>query len=215
DQEEEEIVEEESLEETDAAEEDNDRRVAGTHYQHELADYAGVYLHPAYGEVTVSQENDQLQVQYYSVTVSLEHFHFETFFGENEDGVVVKPTFITDANGKVVALEQVMEPMLPALRFDKQPADRLSDPAFLQIFVGEYQFGDDGPVITVELAEDHLRASIPGQPTYDLEPLDGTEFRYKQLPPTFTLEFILENDEPVAVVSHQPNGSFRAKRVEE
>ncbi len=51
-----------------------------------LADYAGIYEHPAFGRVEVSVDNDKLKVKFQSGIISeLEHFHFDVFKGTTSD----------------------------------------------------------------------------------------------------------------------------------
>lgn len=198
-------------EEEDEEEEEIERRVEGTQPQHPLADYVGTYEDPGYGEVVISQEEEQLVFTYYNYTFPLEHWHYETFAGEDEEsGLEVQPRFETDRNGKVSGLYLQAEMSVPDIHFVKQPGERLSDPDFLATLTGEYTL-DGGTTVEIELVGDHLVATVQGQPPYDLEPYEGTEFRLASLN-GFTVEFILEDDESTALIFHQPNGHFRAER---
>ncbi len=202
-------------EEAEAEEEEEDivRRVEGTSYQHALEAYTGTYTHPGYGDVLVVQEGGQLVASYYKLQFPLNHWHFETFKGEDESiGAEIEPTFVTNRAGQVIGMDLQVEIMLPDIRFEKQPEERLTDPAFLESLVGVYEL-EGGMTVTIEFSGDHLTATVPGQPLYDLEPLQGTEFKLKQLS-GFTMEFLLVDDKPVALISHQPNGHFRAERSE-
>jgi CubicO group peptidase (beta-lactamase class C family) len=51
-----------------------------------LADYAGIYEHPAFDRVEVSADNDKLKIRFQSGLISeLEHFHFDVFKGTTSD----------------------------------------------------------------------------------------------------------------------------------
>lgn len=51
-----------------------------------LADYAGVYEHPAFGRVEVTVDNEKLTAYFQSgLTSELEHFHFDVFKGTTSD----------------------------------------------------------------------------------------------------------------------------------
>ena len=51
-----------------------------------LADYAGIYEHPAFDRVEVMEDNDKLTVKFQSgLTSELEHFHFDVFKGTTSD----------------------------------------------------------------------------------------------------------------------------------
>ena len=150
-------------------------------------------------------------LHYFDFSFDLEHWHFETFAGEEETiGLEIKPTFETDSEGRIVALREKVEVALPAIRFAKKAADKLSDPDFLDTLVGTYSFSEANSM-EVSRKGKRLFASLPGQPDYELVPLQGIEFSLKQLD-GFSMEFIEEDGKIVAVVSHQPNGNFRAER---
>ncbi len=53
--------------------------------------------------------------------------------------------------------------------------------------------------------------TVPGQPTYDLEPYLGTEFRIKGLE-GYSVLFQVEKKDVTGLVFIQPNGTFPAKR---
>ncbi|MFN7939717.1 MAG: DUF3471 domain-containing protein [Bryobacteraceae bacterium] len=44
-----------------------------------LAEYAGVYRHPAYGNVRVEEKDGGLEVRFDAVTLRLKHFHYDVF----------------------------------------------------------------------------------------------------------------------------------------
>ncbi|NIM58137.1 MAG: serine hydrolase [Candidatus Aminicenantes bacterium] len=51
-----------------------------------LADYAGVYVHPAFGLVEVAVDNEKLTAYFQSgLTSELKHFHFDVFKGTTSD----------------------------------------------------------------------------------------------------------------------------------
>ncbi len=51
-----------------------------------LADYAGIYEHPAFDRVEVNVDNEKLTVYFQSgLTSELEHFHFDVFKGTTSD----------------------------------------------------------------------------------------------------------------------------------
>ena len=61
------------------------------------------------------------------------------------------------------------------IRFDRLPPAELYDPGFLQTLVGDYDLG--GAVCEVRLrGAATLTVTVPGQPTYVLEPYRRTEF---------------------------------------
>jgi hypothetical protein len=64
-------------------------RVAGTGPTAALAEYAGVYDHPVWGDLTVTEENGTLRVHAGpapTMAGTLEHWHYETFRTKLGDG---------------------------------------------------------------------------------------------------------------------------------
>ena len=179
-----------------------------------VSSYAGKYKHPAYGTITVKEKEGKLNMQYYDLNMSVEHWHFETFMGKIEDlGMEILITFETNAKGQITALTAPLEPSMDPLRFKVQKdSERAKDVDFLSQFVGAYMLNASRE-IKITLDGNKLKAHIEGQPTYDLEYMSGTEFSLKQLD-GYSAEFVIENGKVSAVKSHQPNGTFTAKRKE-
>lgn len=55
------------------------RRKPGTKPSRDLADYAGIYRSPGYGELTITLEKDALRLTWSYHRLPLRHFHFDTF----------------------------------------------------------------------------------------------------------------------------------------
>lgn len=74
---------------TAAAEENaiaNPFRVADTRPSHPLADYAGRYRHPAYGDLTLRATPDgHLRGDLHGLSLTLSHYHYETFVTATEE----------------------------------------------------------------------------------------------------------------------------------
>jgi CubicO group peptidase (beta-lactamase class C family) len=60
-------------------------RQPGTRPSRPLAEYAGVYEHPAYGRATVTMSDGRLQWEWSSFRVLLEHFQVDTFVAKDEN----------------------------------------------------------------------------------------------------------------------------------
>ncbi len=54
-------------------------RVAGTRMSHKLADYAGTYHHPGYGNVQIREESGRLNVEWAEYRTPLAHWHYDVF----------------------------------------------------------------------------------------------------------------------------------------
>jgi len=80
------------------------RRVLNTTPSLPLADYAGKYSDPLYGELEIALSENNLQVDInHFVKASLQHWHYNTFRGPYEKDWYGKAlaNFILDVNGKV------------------------------------------------------------------------------------------------------------------
>jgi CubicO group peptidase (beta-lactamase class C family) len=90
-------------------------RKPGTHPAHPLADYAGTYLHPAYGTVTVSAEGDHLVFKLNRLSAPLEHYHYEVFIVPQADRVLgsQRVRFETGMSG---AVDEVAVPLEDGVR---------------------------------------------------------------------------------------------------
>jgi hypothetical protein len=71
-----------------------------------------------------------------------------------------------------------LEPTGNDIIFKRVPNKEMRDRAFLEQFVGVYEFLEMQIVISLK-GEQTLSASFPGQPGYELEPYKGTEFLTK------------------------------------
>lgn len=112
--------------------------------------------------------------------------------------------------GNVYAVSAPFEPSVKDIVFTKKPDARLSDPAYLQRFLGQYELTPQ--VITVGLRGSGLTLFMPGQPIYDLEPGLGDEFILKQAK-VITLHFVQDGQGNVTALDvRQPEGVFTAKR---
>jgi CubicO group peptidase (beta-lactamase class C family) len=183
-------------------------RKIGTRPTHPLADYAGEYENPGYGVLTIGLVKQQLVATYNHITTPLEHWHYDVF---NAMRVESDPTFEDmkyhfrdDVSGNIAIVEAPFEPSVDPIVFRKRPDRRMSDPAYLRQFTGDYLLAPQ--VISVSLRGSMLVLTIAGQPPYELVPqIDGwfelaslTGFRARFSGDTLELA--------------QPNGLFIAKR---
>lgn len=191
-----------------------------------VASYAGRYSHPGYGDVTIElvdaaapPADQALGLRYGILDVPLEHWHYEVFRCSEADGMELAEGlmvhFRDDRDGYVAALEIPLEGTTESVHFERQPDALLLDPAHLGALVGRYSLL--GQILTVDLGTGGvpLTLHVPGQPTYDLAP--GTHGRFGLADMDgFTVRFdAAEGDTPAALVLFQPNGTFRAEKVEQ
>ncbi|MHB1426887.1 MAG: serine hydrolase [Gemmataceae bacterium] len=81
------------------------RRHLGTRPSRELAGYAGVYEHPAYGTVRVRLENGRLVWLWERFSKPLEHYHYDTFTLPIEEMGNPRVVFTLDAKGSVARMK--------------------------------------------------------------------------------------------------------------
>lgn len=74
------------------APESPENRVEGTRPSHALAEFSGVFEHPAYGVVTINEQYGKLSFDFHGVVTPLQHWHYDVFVGEH---VISNPKFQT------------------------------------------------------------------------------------------------------------------------
>ncbi len=187
-------------------------RKTGTKPAHPLEEYAGTYEHPAYGTLSVAKEGNKLVARDNGFVLDLEHWHYEVFRGVDRTLPDLKFmfTFVTNTKGDVDQIEVPLEPSVDPIVFSRKASEQLSDSTYLAQFVGEYELRGTTVTVVHERA-DLLTLTVPGQPTYELEPYRTNEFNLKGLK-GFSVRFTVEDDEVTEVVFHQPNGVFPAPR---
>lgn len=182
-------------------------RVQGTSPSHPLKDYTGEYENPAYGKITIQQEEDSLKGKFHSFEFDLEHWHYDVFKPSEQVGMI---SFQTNLKGDIDRLSVPLEPAVAPIVFTKKVPEEMKDPEFLSQFVGEYEVSE--MVITISLKGNSLYASIPGQPTIELIPYKETEFSLKGLQ-GYSVEFVMEKNEVIEIIIKQPGMSLRGKKI--
>jgi CubicO group peptidase (beta-lactamase class C family) len=201
---------------TEAEQKKEATRVGGTSPSHKLADYAGDYEHPGYGELKVELEEGKLRVAYNDIVAPLEHWHYDVFNGAETEGDKTfedaKLLFRGDVNGNITEVEWTLEPRVDPILFLKRPAAELFDPEYLRRFVGRYEL--PGQVISIELVGDSLTATIPGAQQFTLVPDLSGRFVLEEYS-LVSIEFVMDDDGKVSGASfYQPDGVYEAKRME-
>jgi len=196
--------------EKEASAEGDGNRKEGTSPSHPLADYAGTYAHPAYGEFTVVFDGRMLKGTFRGATADLEHYHYDVFKFKHPKGIEFKFTFALDDDGNVASVSSPLQAGVDAIVFLRVADESLKRVDYLEKFVGEYDLA--GQPLTFEIRNGVLYGLIAGQPPYELEPLRENSFRLKALE-GYSVEFKVDEGGDVArVVVHQPEGDFIAKR---
>ncbi|CAN5570143.1 serine hydrolase [soil metagenome] len=188
---------------------DTHDRVEGTKPSHELKDFAGTFMHPAYGKVTITSNDDNLAVKFNDIAFPLEHYHYDVFFINNEsDFKGMKFTFFTSTEGKIDKVNIPLEPAINPIEFKRVP-EVSTTTADLIKFEGLFELS--GMTLTVTLKGKSLWLNVPGQPEYELDPVSENKYEIKTLP-GYSVSFDQDNNIVTAIVLHQPNGVFTAKK---
>lgn len=156
-------------------------RKSGTRPSHPLGDYPGHYEHPGYGTVRVEQAGKGLSVRYGILNAALEHFHYDTFEFLTDPVAQDKLTlrFETDWAGEIASLAIPMEPLTPAIMFQRVADPRMRTREFLSPLTGEYQLGPSSWDVVLR-EDDVLQLRTQTGQVFDLEPVRDTTFRIKE-----------------------------------
>ena len=192
---------------------DKDRKL-DTRPSHPIADYAGDYENPGYGTVSVIKDGDGLKLKTPVAEGPLSHYHYDVFELKAMilgDEMKSKVAFTTDLKGNIAGLSVQMEPSAKDIVFTRTADKGMMEKGFLEKFVGTYIL--TGAEVKVVLQEGKgLVLNVPGQQDFELVPYRGTEFNLKGLP-GYSVEFKLDAAGAVTeMISHQPNGTFTAKK---
>ncbi len=191
-------------------------RVADTQPSHPLGDYAGTYEDAGYGTLLIDHADGQLSMTYNGIHAPLEHWHYEVWNAlEDEDDPAFegqKLLFRHDLDGNVAAVEARFEVQTGPIVFDKAPPAQLTDPTYLAQLTGRYSL--NGQIADIALSGTTLTVHLPGQPTYTLMPQVSGRFMLKEVS-IVTLNFDRgDSGEVTGITFYQPNGVFKATRVE-
>lgn len=182
---------------------------------HALSAYAADYAHPAYGVISIREQDGALHWSWRGMGAPLSHRHFETFVTPeiidklHPDNLSI--TFQTDRDGNIAHLSLPLEPMVKDIIFERRAAGDCLDAAFRARCVGLFRSGSINHRVTMD-SEGRLILKPDYQPAYRLEPQQGRRFRIMELE-GFAVEFRGEDEIVGQIIFHQPNGTFIADRV--
>jgi CubicO group peptidase (beta-lactamase class C family) len=191
-----------------------DGRKEGRPPAHALEEYAGEYEHPGYGVIAVDLRGDTLRATLNGIEYEVAPYHYEVFqFSYEMQGTQhLLAIFSADVQGNVNRLSMPLEPAVREIVFERIPDRRLSSRDFLDQLAGEYTV--KGMPLTVALLGDRLVASVPGQPTLELEAYRGSTFNVKGMA-GFSVTFKQDASGKVAELEFvQPGAVLTGKRVE-
>jgi CubicO group peptidase (beta-lactamase class C family) len=179
---------------------------------HPLEDYAGVYRHLGYGEVELSMVDGKLKAVFNNMEFQVEPYNYEFFeFHYELIDLHIKGGFTTDDKGNVSKLALPLEPNVKEIVFERAVESRLRERSFLERLAGTYEVMNMPLVIALK-GEDTLSGTLPGQPSFELEPYRGTTFLWKGVTGV-SLTFRVGEDGPAdSIELVQPGLVLEARR---
>ncbi|WP_327233391.1 serine hydrolase [Streptomyces sp. NBC_01317] len=157
-------------------------RASGAPVTRALAEFAGTYLHPAYGELTVRVEGDRLVPDFHDVPadrirlIHRGHDAWDLEFVADES--LCPLVFTQDTNGEITGLAATLEPAVAPAVFVRRPGPVAV--TLLEAMAGTYEMGPTTLVIHRRGDELAATSSILGDLV--LTPSGGTSFRCPTLP---------------------------------
>ena len=158
-------------------------------------------------------EGDSPAGRYGQFSSTLRHEQYDVFELHPEvggDEQTFKVHFRVAMDGSIDEVAIPLESAVDPIVFTRTADKTLTSVEYLRQFTGEYALR--GQTLTVRLrGEDTLILTVPGQPTYTLEPTSKNSFTLKDQS-GFRVEFKMTGDAATQMVLHQPNGTFTAER---
>ena len=194
------------------------QRLPGTQPSHALADYTGIYSHPAYGELEVLQHKECLFVRFHGQESKLIHHHYDIYILENLQVELnlqgygdIEVQFNSDLQGKISIAEVRFEPEAEPVRMLKKEPEQFTSAEYLERFAGVY--ASENSDITIYVQNQTLFASLAGGgQIIELLPEKENLFCFK-IQPMMKVEFQIngKGKAMAAILSH-PGGQSIAKR---
>ncbi|EFH85792.1 serine hydrolase [Ktedonobacter racemifer] len=158
-----------------------DSRVPDASLSHPLKDYTGSFEHPGLGTFTITQDGETLKGIYNDSDFTFQHLHYDVFLVTSERFEIhIKGAFVTNLDGDIESFSLPIEPEAKPIAFMRVAGKHLQAKSVLGQFCGAYEVMDQ--TATVAFKSEHtLSLTLPGQPTYELEPYKEDSFRVKGL----------------------------------
>ena len=184
---------------------------------HATKDYAGNYNNPGYGTLNIYLQNDSLFAKTGNKVLWLRHNNYDVFdlFIKDDDGGIdttnslINAQFQLNTEGDIESVSIPFEAKIKPIEFRKQLAAKEISKEVLQKYIGDYDIGGVTAKIFLK-NEKTLYALIPGQPEYELIPVDKDKFAIKILSGYFILFAINDAGKVTGLTFMQPNGNFKA-----
>lgn len=187
---------------------------------HPIKDYEGIYAHKGYGSFTVALRHDSLFMLLKDKQLWLKHYHYDVFDAwlvDKKDGIdtvdqeALKVQFVMNVAGDIESASLPLEPSVKALIFTRSSKEMDVKKDDMAKYPGDYELA--GTVVKVYLKGDKtLFVLVPGQPEYELVPIEKDRFGLKILSGYYVKFAVNEKGEVTDLTFQQPNGNFKAVR---
>ena len=179
-------------------------RVPNTKPSHPIEDYAGEYEHPAYGIIKIDQIQSGLQMDYHTIKLPLDHYHYDRFDTPDDERYGTwSINFQTNPQGDVD--KAVMSVDEGEVTFVRRP-ETLSDQMLRQL-AGTYETPTGAKFQVILQDNGRLVLSYPGQPNDELIPYKGLKFRVPEYSDV-VFEFVMDKDRVTSFKRRDASGEF-------
>ena len=191
----------------------------GTKPSRLLVEFAGDYSNPGYGSLEVFVKNDSLFAKAGKNNMWLKHFHYDIFNPypvtdgkvDTVGSIGIQFNFRTGDSGDISSFVSKLEPAVDHIEFKRTPKGVIMEKAELEKYVGEYELAGMTAKFYIK-GENTLYLFVPGQPEYELLPLEKHKFALK-IVEGYKVEFVEdESGNLTEVLFVQPNGTFKANK---
>ncbi|MCX6225024.1 MAG: serine hydrolase [Bacteroidia bacterium] len=204
----------------DAEKSTSSNRKTNAPMSHPIKDYEGIYTNKGYGSFTVALKNDSLLVQLKDKSLWMHHYHYDVFDAwlvDKKEGIdtvnqeAMKVQFVMNVSGDIESASLQLEPTIKPLIFTRTAREMDIKKDDLSKYVGDYELAGIVMKFYVK-GEKTLYCLVPGQPEYELSPIEKDRFALKIISGYYMKFGVNEKGEVTDVTFQQPNGNFKATR---
>ena len=184
---------------------------------HPIMDYTGLFNNKGYGTMDIYLDHDSLFVRIGKNIAYLKQDKYDWFkiYQRDEQGKVDTTEgfaieFRTNEGGEINEINAKLEPTVKTIVFARVPKTIAVQTDSLKKYEGEFMIGPT--TLRIFIQNNALHLFVPGQPEYELVPIEANKFSIKDMA-GFVISFeVNENNEVISLTSSQPNGTFKALR---
>jgi CubicO group peptidase (beta-lactamase class C family) len=179
-------------------------KVPNTTPSHSVGDYAGEYVHPAYGILKIEMKDSELLLKFGRIQLPLTHFHYDRFDTPDDERYGKwSVNFLTNPQGDVNKVVTSMdEAEVTFIRRASVPDSQL-----LTLLAGTYKTPTQKKLQVVLKDDNFLYLLFPGEPELKLIPYKNLTFQAEKFS-DMIFEFVMENGQVSVLKERQPSGEY-------